>query len=68
MADDTAERLEVREDFVKPVTVAGDIVDIVRDAMDALQPESRHPGGHDRQLAYDELASILDFFGAEILD
>jgi hypothetical protein len=70
VANDTAERLEVREGQVEPVTRAVDIVDIVRHAMLALQhlqPMSS-VSRTEQQLAYDELASVLDFFGAEVLD
>jgi hypothetical protein len=54
-------RLEA-EPGVKPIQKAQDIVDIVRHAMEALQPEPRYPAG-DKQLVFDELATILDFLG-----
>ena len=54
-------RLEA-EQGARGVETFKDIVDIVRHAMEALQPNYR---SKDKQLVYDELASILDFFEAE---
>ena len=63
MADQ--EQLEVRPGQVKPVESAQDIVDIVQHAMDALQPEPAYPA-EDKQLVFDELASVLEFFGSDV--
>jgi len=57
-------RLEIRPDWVKPVTTVRDIEDILLHAMEALQPEPKYPA-EDKQLVFDELASILDFFGVD---
>ncbi len=46
---------------VRPVATVKDIVDIVRHAMEALQPDPQYPA-NDKQLVFDELASVLDFF------
>jgi hypothetical protein len=61
MADQ--ERLEVRQG-VEPITTARDIVDVVRHAMEALQPAPKYPSD-DKQLMFDELASVLAFFGED---
>lgn len=56
-------RLEVQQGVVKPIQNTTDIEDVVKGAMEALQPEPRYPSG-DKQLVFNELATILDFLGA----
>ena len=46
----------------EPVTSVQDIIDIVRDAMGALQPE--YPTSK-KQLVFDELDTVLTFFGVD---
>ena len=58
------QQLVVEQDVVYPIRTAQGIIDVVRHAMEALQPEPEYPAG-DKQLVFNELASILDFFGEE---
>lgn len=56
-------RLEVMQG-VEPIESARAIVDVVLHAMEALQPEPEHPA-NDKQLVFNELATILDFLEGE---
>lgn len=60
----TNERLEIGQG-VEPIGTIQDVVDIVRHAMEALQPKPEYPAG-DKQLVFNELATILDFLGVNI--
>ena len=61
MAD---ERLEVELSVVEPITKIQDVIDIVNHAMESLQPKPGYPAG-DKQLVFNELATILDFLGVD---
>lgn len=50
------------EQGAEPIDSTQAIIDVVRHAMEALQPEPRRPA-QDKQLVFDELATILNFFG-----
>ena len=52
-------RLEVKQG-IEPVSSAQDIIDIIRHAMEALQPVPKYPSA-DKQLVFNELDTILDF-------
>ena len=54
------ERLEVTQ-TVEPIGSAGDIVEVVNRAMEALQPKPAYPA-NDKQLVFNELATVLKFF------
>ena len=56
-------RLEATQS-TEPIDNVQDIIDIVRHAMEALQPKPGYPSG-DKQLVFDELTTVLDFFGVE---
>lgn len=49
---------------VEPIEKVQDIIDIIRHGMEALQPEPEYPADN-KQLVFDELVSILDFFGTD---
>ena len=51
------------EQGAEPIETAQDIIDVVRYAMEALQPVPEYPANN-KQLVFDELATVLDFFGA----
>ncbi|KKK56359.1 hypothetical protein LCGC14_3065290 [marine sediment metagenome] len=53
-------RLEVGQG-VEPIGSAQDIIDIIRGAMEALQPEPKLLADN-KQRVFNELATILDFF------
>jgi hypothetical protein len=57
------ERL-MRTPDVRPISSAQDIADVVQHAMEALQPEPEYPAD-DRQLVFNELATILDFLDSD---
>ncbi len=57
-------RLEVQSNAVLPIGTAQDIADVVRHAMEALQPKPEYPT-QDKQLVFNELATVLDFFGVD---
>ena len=60
-----AKQLEVRPGQVRPIATAQDIVDVVQHAMETLQPAPKYPA-NDGQLVFDELASVLEFFGVDV--